>query len=100
MDRFSMVTLRELAPDRIVDIRSGGTGRYSIVEVDNRTAEKVELFWIDFEGNRKHYKSVESGTTLEQSTFEGHVWVVVKPDGTDVGVWIAERRPGRVILKP
>ena len=95
-----MVTLRQLAPDRIVDIRSEGTGVYSVIEVDNRTADKVELIWIDFQGNRKHYKSVESGMTLEQSTFDGHVWVVVRPDGTDIGFWVAERRPGRVILKP
>ncbi|MGQ9592704.1 MAG: prolyl oligopeptidase family serine peptidase, partial [Planctomycetota bacterium] len=66
-------------------LRTRRTGRETSVVFSNRAGEEVELFWIDPEGERRSYGPVGAGEEREQHTFGGHVWLVARRDGTELG---------------
>lgn len=66
---------------------SPGTFEVATVVIDNRSADPVELDWVDFEGRLTRYSSIEPGTSLTQSTYVGHLWMVSR-NGMRLG-WFA-----------
>jgi dipeptidyl-peptidase-4 len=61
--------------------RPGGDGVSLVFE--NPTAEAVTLIWVDPDGGRRSYGSLAAGGTRGQSTYVGHVWIVVDARGED-----------------
>lgn len=61
----------------------------------NRTSGTVELFWIDHQGKRRSYGSVNAGKNSERSTLVGHVWVVTDAAGHDLARFVATKRNSR-----
>ncbi|WP_075088438.1 hypothetical protein [Verrucomicrobium spinosum] len=57
------------------------TGPKCHLRVLNQTKEPVELFWSDFDGQRRSYGRIQAGDARELETFAGHVWVVVNALG-------------------
>ena len=56
------------------------------VHVDFRAGEHaVSLAWIDEDGERHGYGTLEARTRRMQQTFAGHVWEVASEDGGDDG---------------
>ncbi len=65
------------------------TGPETTLHFVNRTSGTVELFWLDFGGQRKSYGKIPAGKTREMSTYAGHVWVVVNAEGRSLAVFEA-----------
>ncbi len=61
----------------------------------NRSNQSVFLFWIDFTGNRKFYRTLTPGSRTIQQTFVGHSWVVATSETPCVGIF---RAPESVAL--
>jgi hypothetical protein len=61
----------------------------------NRSPTDYGLFWLDFAGKRKPYGLLHAGENRVQDTFAGHAWLVAKPDGKAVGIYV----PGKVNVK-
>jgi hypothetical protein len=80
-------------------LRSGADENETQIQFDNTTDNKYSLFWIDAEGKRNPYESVEPHAKNTQSTFAGHVWLVADPEGNTVALYIAEEKPGVAVLK-
>ena len=59
----------------------------------NRTESEVEVFWLDFQGDRRSYGRVRAGARKAQHTYAGHVWLVVDRDGEPLAVFVAEEEP-------
>ena len=53
--------------------RSGAEVEVTLV---NRTAQAVELFWIEAEGSERSYGMIAAGQTRQQHTYAGHRWEV------------------------
>jgi hypothetical protein len=81
------------------ELRPSSLVRPTTVLFDNRTSVDVSLFWIDPRGERKPYGVVHAGRKQVRPTFTTHAWVVVKPDGTVLGIYVAGSRPGKVVLE-
>lgn len=65
----------------------------------NETAGTVELFWIDHQGGRRSYGTVNAGDRAERSSLVGHVWVVADSQGRDLVRFVAGRKPGRARIR-
>ncbi|MGN6554079.1 MAG: DPP IV N-terminal domain-containing protein [Verrucomicrobiota bacterium] len=72
---------------------STDTGIETEIEILNRLGRAVNLFWIDSEGKRQPYGSLQPGESRSQHTYAGHVWLVTDSDDV-VAVFEAERSPG------
>ncbi len=45
-------------------------------EVTNETDKRVQMVWIDRQGGRQPYQTLNPGESFKQHTFVGHVWLV------------------------
>jgi dipeptidyl-peptidase 4 len=65
------------------------TGSDTTMTFVNRTANDVELFWLNTEGQRQSYGRIAPGKEHEQHTFAGHVWLVVDASGKTLATFEA-----------
>lgn len=49
----------------------------------NKCSYQVALYWINDEGNEKHYGYIAAGESLDQETFVGHNWMARKENDDD-----------------
>jgi hypothetical protein len=61
--------------------RSSQSGEAAITVFINRSDRVQNVYWLDFAGERKHYKTLQPSERHRQRTFAGHVWLVVGADG-------------------
>lgn len=54
------------------------------IRFDNYLAQEVSLYWLNYEGVRVYYASLQPGRSLLQQTYVTHPWVVTKK-GTGAG---------------
>ncbi|MBW8039648.1 MAG: prolyl oligopeptidase family serine peptidase [Planctomycetes bacterium] len=64
----------------------------------NGTAGDVEVYWIDYEGERRHYATIGAGKEHQQHTFVGHVWLVTNKDGKRLAVFVATEEFGSAAI--
>jgi len=76
-------------------IRSGDETSITFI---NRTEGDVEVYWVDFEGQRRHYATIRAGRQHQQHTFVGHVWLVTDKDGKRLAVFIATEEAGEAVV--
>ncbi|MBM3500691.1 MAG: hypothetical protein FJX74_18695 [Armatimonadetes bacterium] len=93
-----VVDLKRLPPEAEATTRSQPDQPATTVIFLNRTAQPVERFWLDFEGQRKSYGVVPPGGIASQSTYVTHAWLLTHPDGKVLGIWVPEEAVGRVII--
>jgi hypothetical protein len=65
----------------------------------NRTSTDYSLFWLDFEGKRKPYGILHAGENLVEHTFATHPWLVARPDGQAVGIYVPGKLHAKAVLK-
>ncbi len=80
------------------EFRPSSVVQPTTVLFDNRTSTDISLYWITPKGQRKSYGVVRAGQKHVRPTFTSHAWVVVKPDGKVLGIYVAGHRPGKVVL--
>jgi len=72
-------TLRPLDPASVDDSgKSKNSNVGAIIDLVNRSGRPVDIYWIDFSGNRVLYSSgVADGATLRMPTYLTHPWLAV-----------------------
>ncbi len=65
------------------------TGSDTTMTFVNRTANDVEIFWLNTEDQRQSYGKIAPGKEHEQHTFAGHVWLVVDGSGRTLATFEA-----------
>ena len=100
--KVQRITWEKLTPHPAKDeanVRSLSSADATILVLDNRTSIDYSLFWLDYEGKRKSYGILPAGERIEENTFATHPWLVAKPDGQGVAIYIPGKTHGMVLLK-
>ena len=100
--KVERVERKSLEPRPAADegkLRSEKSEKASEITFDNRTAGDLELYWLDFNGKRQPYGKVAAGKKESRETFQSHPWLVAKPDGTVVGIFVPTAGRVRAVLK-
>ncbi len=79
-------------------LRSLSSDRPTVVVFDNRTSSDLSLFWLDDKGKRKPYGKIPAGDRTSENTFATHLWVLTRPDGAVVAIFVATKNHGRAIV--
>ncbi len=66
------------------------TGPETTVNFVNHTANVVEIFWLDPDGERRSYGKLRPDDERSQHTYAGHVWLVADDQGRPIAVFQAE----------
>jgi hypothetical protein len=81
------------------ELRPSSVVQPNTVLFDNRSSTDVSLYWIDAKGQRKSYGAIWAGQKHIQHTFTTHAWLVTRRDGSVLGIYVADRRPGKVVIQ-
>lgn len=81
---------------RVRPSRSGGN-ETSITFI-NHTKGDVQVYWIDFEGERRYYARVRAGQQHRQHTYARHVWLVTDEGGKTLAVFVATEEAGDAVI--
>lgn len=96
-DHLESVSLQ--AMELIATNPATGEGGISIqLRFDNRSHQRISVYWIGFDGIRRHYADIDPGRRHEQQTYGGHLWVIVGEDGRDIGWLPAPESDGLVAV--
>ncbi len=71
--------------------------RFDIV-FSNQRADPVNVYWIDRQGNRKPYGTLQVGWRKPQNTRPGAVWLITDPDNKPLGHFVVGDRTARAII--
>ncbi|MEN6337345.1 MAG: DPP IV N-terminal domain-containing protein [Phycisphaerales bacterium] len=77
---------------------SRSTGGETSITFVNRTDGPVDVHWVDSEGQRQRYATIEAGGQHRQHTFAGHVWLVTNKAGDTLGVFVATEEAGDAVV--
>ena len=98
LEKLPMLPLASFDAQKHRSPRKAGDAAVS-VRVDNRTADTVRIFWIDFKGERKEYGQADPDRSWDQSTFPGHLWLATGPKGKPLAFFAAGEKPGLVVIR-
>jgi dipeptidyl-peptidase-4 len=76
-------------------IQAGGETSITFI---NRTSDAVEVYWVDFDGQRRYYATILAGEQHQQHTFAGHVWLVTDKDGKVLAVFVATEEAADAVI--
>jgi len=80
-------------------LKSPASDTVTRVRFENRSTRELDLYWLDFEGNRKHYGSIAAGAEIAQPTYVGHAWLLADRSGEGVAIFVADRAPGLAVVQ-
>ncbi len=73
------------------------------IRFDNYLGQDVNLYWINYEGERVFYSSLQPGRSILQETYVTHPWVVTKKSASGqeecVAIFQAASQPGVAEIK-
>lgn len=68
----------------------------------NNSGETIKVFWLDYKGKRKHYKTLRPGEHYTQGTYLTHPWVLTNAVEVCLGVYFptTEMRTMEIFNEP
>ena len=68
---------------------NSGGGEETEITLRNTSRAKVDVFWVDGEGNRRKFHTLAPGESVIQHTFAGHTWLFTDSDGKPLAAYVA-----------
>jgi VHL beta domain len=65
----------------------------------NKTAESVDIFWLDYEGKRVQYGTLEPGCVQIQNTYASHPWLFADKQGNAIAIFVASKEQSVATLR-
>lgn len=78
------------------DTPEGDASRIAFV---NGTGRPVVISWLDYDGLRHEYATIDPGGTYTQETYAGHLWVAAGTDGAAIAIFRSGPGPGRAVVR-
>jgi len=87
VDALPSVNLEDLAQGKAMRSTSGTTK--SIVVFNNKTTQTLQVFWLDFNGQRKSYGKIAPLSRMPMLTYATHPWLLVDDQDKPVALFVS-----------
>jgi hypothetical protein len=94
----SAQTLQDRGCDAAESTRSRSSTESTAINFENKTADVVRIYWLNFRGERVQFASLGPGKTLRQETYTTHPWLVTDAAGDCLGLYLPAAEPGRAVI--
>lgn len=98
-ETFSKDDIDSINCDEEPNLRSLGTRNPTTVIMRNSSAYVKKVFWLDFDGNRKLYATLESGQEFNVRTYISHPWIVTNARDECQGIYMPAAKPESISLR-
>ncbi|MBO0347198.1 hypothetical protein J0X15_18360 [Roseibium sp. CAU 1637] len=89
-------TAADLSCSEAGRVRSLQGERNGQIVFQNNSTRPVDVNWIGYDGNTRHFATLEPGQMLNQPTFVTHAWLVRETNGPCLGIFVS-RSPYREV---
>lgn len=79
-------------------LRSQNSAVASSVDFLNTTSDPVNLYWLNYQGDRVFYATVAGGATFSQQSYSSHPWLVTNDQNQCLAIFVAQEQPGRAVI--
>ncbi|WP_377472253.1 VHL beta domain-containing protein [Micromonospora siamensis] len=91
--------LSPLPPSQEPSLRSSGGGPETFVDFVNARSQPVVVYWLDYDGRRQPYASLQPGESHRQQTYVGHPWVVTDAGGVGLACFLPAPEIARAVAR-
>lgn len=77
---------------------SASTSKQTAIFFKNELGAAVRLYWIDFQGQKKLYATLQPGGSLSQSTYVGHTWLITDASDKRLALVVATEAPAKFLI--
>jgi von Hippel-Lindau disease tumor supressor len=83
-------------PAEEAGLKSYDTQIDSTISFVNKGKKPVKVYWINYEGERMHYKTLDAGESYDQPTFLTHPWLIADEAGDARSIYYPDGQPRTV----
>ena len=93
--------LQRLDPKLESHLKSVRGGEATIAAFCNLSSQPIQVYWINFLGNRKKWRGLIEPGALEicERSFAEHVWLITDEHGEGLGLYILDNQDGVIVHK-
>lgn len=77
-------------------IRSINANEKAAMRFMNQSGRTTKVYWLDYQGNRKHYKTLRDREAYDQQTFLAHPWLITDENDNAWYVYFPDGQPRTV----
>ncbi|EDY17573.1 conserved hypothetical protein [Chthoniobacter flavus Ellin428] len=88
---------QRLHPAEMAGIKSA-IGAATKITFVNGSTQAIQVYWIDYNGNRVLYQTLAPGEEYGLNTYLHHPWVITDEEGNAWTIYYADAQPRRVIV--
>lgn len=70
------------------------------VRFANRSGARIRIHWLDYQGMRKLYQTLDDGAQYVQKTFITHPWLVTDERNNALSVYFPDAQPRTITILP
>ena len=85
-------------PSLLPNLRSGASDTETAIIFVNGTDAEIIYYWVDGDGEERHYGKIAAGDFVNQHTYAGHIWLVKDADDGNLAVFRDEEKTGRAFI--
>lgn len=74
------------------------SGDFLLLHLENQSAHKVKLYWVDYGGGLKYYADIAAGDTREQTTYTGATWLIADVDDNHLGWFRTKSKNAKALI--
>ena len=95
---IQFVNVEAYEPESLSCLKSVGSDSDTSVVFENQSGSPITYYWVDYEGNEQSYGRVALGKSARQSSYVGNLWLIKGADGSNLAVFRATSKKGRVTI--
>ena len=73
-------------------------GSNIIVTFQNKSKQKIKLFWVEYSGGLKLYGEIDPGAERKQNTYSGAYWVVTDLNDQQLGHFLTGQKYATAVI--
>ncbi len=94
----SLDSLAPLSPALEGKLKSLSGETHTSIQLENHTSREVQVYWLDYQGNREERGKIPPGGRFTHGTFATHPFLLTDSRGTGLAIFVARPREGIGIL--
>jgi hypothetical protein len=81
-------------------IKSADTEVETMITFTNKSGKTVKVYWLDYDGGRVHYQTLEDKESHDQHTYLGHPWLITDEKENALYIYYPDAQPRTVEITP
>ncbi len=90
--------LKWIAANSAGEAPKSGNGINTQVFFENKSEQRVKLYWVSFGGELKLYAVLEPGAKRQQNSYSRHTWFITDENETPLGYFIVTDEISRAVI--